>query len=64
MMKIYRKVNEKFLPIELITGYTGCIHFKEDLEHKQQNEEADKLIEEMHKRWKEKENGQEIARNY
>ena len=42
--------------MELITGYTGCIHFKEDLEHKRIEEESNRLIEEMHKRWKDENN--------
>ena len=56
IVKMYREINGHFLPMELITGYTGCIHFKEDLEHKRIEEESNRLIEEMHKRWKDENN--------
>lgn len=44
----YLKINDHPLPIELITGYTGCRHFKEDVEHRKLEEETEQLIRDLH----------------
>jgi hypothetical protein len=47
MLVSFQKINLYPCPIEIVTGYTGCKHFEEDMEYKRQNEEDDKLIAEM-----------------
>jgi hypothetical protein len=48
---IFLEINGYPLAVELATRHTGCRYFKLDEEYKKQNEEADKLIAELHEKW-------------
>lgn len=37
---MFHEMNNRFAPIELITGWTGCGRFKLDVEYKRHNEEV------------------------
>jgi hypothetical protein len=50
---IYIQVNQRHLPIEMITCWIGCNHFRLDEEYKQKCEETEKFIEGMNKQWDE-----------
>jgi len=48
ILTAYRKINRRSCPIELTTGYTGCVRFKEDAEYKRKNEEMELFLKELH----------------
>lgn len=50
ILTAYRKINRRNCPIELMTGYTGCIRFKEDAEYKRKKEETELFLKELHAR--------------
>jgi hypothetical protein len=52
LLKQFIEVNGYFCgSVEWIVRYTGCNHFKEDLEYKQRNEDVDRFLEEMHEKY-------------
>lgn len=49
ILEMYKKIHMHTFPIEWITSFTGCRHFKEDTEYTKQQKEIDDVINERHK---------------
>ena len=48
LLNMFQEVNGYPAAIEWSIRYTGCVHFKEDLEYKQRNEEFEQFLEEKY----------------
>jgi len=52
LLKMFLDVNGYPCAIEWSVRYTGCVHFKEDLENKRQNEEFAQFLKEKYEKEK------------
>jgi len=50
LMQLYRKVNHYTAPVEWVTSYLGCVHFKLDEKYQHRNDEIDQTLKERHEK--------------